>query len=148
VNNENDVIPATDDPRSEARLCVIQGVYQQRLTEDEPAQVKARMLKGRVAAGQAEKKLFAALYDATLADQDRFRTLVATHLREDWTFDRLDRTMQALLLVAVAELSTQPATSIKVVLSEYLTLTRAFFDEKQVAFVNGVLDQVAKQVRQ
>jgi N utilization substance protein B len=145
--DKNENIPATDDPRSEARLCAIQGLYQQALTTDDPGQVKEKMLTGRVAVGQAEKNLFEALYDAALAEQTRFQTLIEAHLKESWAFDRLDRTMQALLLVAVAELSTQAETPTKVVLNEYVALTRAFFDEKQVAFVNGILDQIAKKVR-
>lgn len=137
----------TDDARTEARLCTVQAVYQHRLTEDSGTQVVQSFLTGPVKARQADKTLFKALFEATLADQSRYETLVSGFLKEGWTLEKLDSTLQALLLVATAELSTQADTETKVVLSEYIALARAFFDDKQSAFVNGILDKIAQAVR-
>ncbi|MFZ2620269.1 MAG: transcription antitermination factor NusB [Alphaproteobacteria bacterium] len=137
----------TDDPRTEARLCAIQAVYQCRLIGEDVRHVQETFLKGPVASRKANKALFAALLTATMLEQPRFAQLIANHLKDGWTVERLDTTMQALLLTAVAELSTQAEAEPKVVLGEYVALARAFFDDKQAGFVNGILDKIARVVR-
>ena len=148
----NDVIssePLTDDPRSEARVCAVQAVYQWRLLvgETTPADVQAEFLAGPIISRKANKRVFSTLVEAVAKDVERFQELISSKLNEKWTFDRLDSTMQAMLLVAVAELATNPDIPIKSFVGEYLTTTRAFFEEQQVPFVNGVLDALARQMR-
>ncbi len=140
--------PITDDPRSEARLCAVQAVFQIRLTEDTFGNVLAQFHNGTVASRKADVKLFNKLVEEVATNIKRYSDLISTYLKETWTFDRLDSTMQALLLVGVTELSNYPNTPLKVIATEYLTITRVFFDESQVKFVNGLLNSVAKAVRE
>ncbi|MDD9911992.1 MAG: transcription antitermination factor NusB [Alphaproteobacteria bacterium] len=137
----------TDDTRSEARLCAIQAIYQWQATEAAITHVLAEFLDGPVKSRKASKKVFEELFNGATSEQERFTGLIKAHLNEKWTFERLDSVMQALLLVATSELSHQPDTPVKVVINEYLTLSRAFFDESQVPFVNGILDKISRQIR-
>jgi N utilization substance protein B len=52
-----------------------------------------------------------------------------------------------VLRLAVFELLSAPETPPKVVINEALELTRTYSGEEAVAFVNGVLDAVRKDLK-
>ena len=74
-------------------------------------------------------------------DQMTDRALVAA-----WPIDRIDPVIRALFRAAGAEL-VDMATPPKVAITEYVDVAKAFFDDREAKFVNGVLDAVAKEVR-
>ena len=75
-------------------------------------------------------------------DQLTDRALVAK-----WPISRIDPVIRALFRAAAAEI-TQMATPPKVAISEYVDVARAFFPEgKEPAFVNGVLDHIAREAK-
>ena len=61
--------------------------------------------------------------------------------------DRLDRSMRAILRAGTYELLARPDVTVGTVIDEYLDIAHAFFGEKDVKFVNGLLDKVAGDVR-
>lgn len=75
-------------------------------------------------------------------DQMTDRALVAK-----WPIDRIDPTIRALFRAAGAELVATD-TPAKVVIAEYVDVADAFFpDGREKAFVNGVLDHMAREAR-
>lgn len=75
-------------------------------------------------------------------DQMTDRALVAK-----WPIARIDPTLRALFRAAGAELS-QTDTPPKVIINEFVDVTRAFFPEgKEPKFVNAVLDHMAREAR-
>lgn len=84
-------------------------------------------LAARAAAGQAE-------YDARLA-----------RAAEHWRLERVGQVERAILRLAMAELD-EGATPPRVVIDEALKLARWFGGAKSPAFVNGVLDTVAREL--
>jgi N utilization substance protein B len=52
-----------------------------------------------------------------------------------------------VLRLATYELLAEPATPAKVIINEALELARQYSGDEAVAFVNGVLDGVRKQLR-
>ena len=72
-------------------------------------------------------------------DQMTDRALV-----EKWPIDRIDPTLRALFRVAGAEMKGLDTPS-KVIISEYLTISEAFYpDGKETKFVNAILDFMAR----
>jgi N utilization substance protein B len=55
--------------------------------------------------------------------------------------------MLQILRAGAYELLARPDVPTGSVISEYLDVAHAFFDEREAKFVNGVLDAVAKVVR-
>ena len=148
--NETELLnsgPQTDDPRTEARMCAIQTVFQWRGTDDQPAEVIKQFQQDQLEERNAEVELFQALTAAVQGEEARFLEIISAHLRDGWTVEKLDTTMVSLLLVAVGELSTQPDTPTAVILEEYITLAHAFFEPSQVKFVHGLLHAVGQKVR-
>ena len=66
---------------------------------------------------------------------------------EHWKVERLAAVDRAVLRIATFELLYEPKTPTEVVIDEAVEVSRRFAGEKSPAFVNGVLDVVAKQVR-
>lgn len=75
-------------------------------------------------------------------DQMTDRALVAK-----WPIARIDPTLRALFRAAGAELVASD-TPPRVIISEFVDVARAFFPEgKEGAFVNAVLDHMAREAR-
>ncbi len=68
-------------------------------------------------------------------------------LHGEWAFEKMNGTMQALLLSAVYELTATPDVDTKVLIQEYVDLAYAFFTKNEPKMVNALLDQIAHSVR-
>lgn len=64
---------------------------------------------------------------------------------ENWTIDRLSLVTRLILEQAIGEMYYfQPSTPVPVVIDESIKLAKAFDADESAAFVNGVLDTIAK----
>ena len=81
----------------------------------------------------------------TLARIPEIDAMLAAHAR-NWRVERMAVIDRVVLRLAVAELLSQPDTPAKVVINEALELARTFSGDESVAFVNGVLDAVRKEL--
>lgn len=68
-------------------------------------------------------------------------------LRAGWPIARLDATVRGILRAAAFELFACADIPPRVVLNEYLDVAHAFYSGDEIAFVNGVLDQLARRWR-
>ena len=72
---------------------------------------------------------------------------LSERLAQGWRLDRLDKTMVQILRAGTYELLARADIAVATVITEYVDVAHAFFDEREAKFVNGVLDAVAKDVR-
>jgi N utilization substance protein B len=63
----------------------------------------------------------------------------------NWQLDRIARLDLSLLRAAVCELLYFPETPAAVVIDEAVEIARRFSDENAPAFVNGLLDRIARE---
>jgi transcription antitermination factor NusB len=73
--------------------------------------------------------------------------LISEYLNERWTIDRLDVTIRAILRCAITEILYNIKTDVPILTSEYTNLTSNFFVSKEIGFVNGLIDRIAKDRR-
>jgi N utilization substance protein B len=73
--------------------------------------------------------------------------LLARHVREDWTLDRMPIVDLTLLRLATHELVHEPGIPVAVVISEAVALAKQFSTDDAGRFINGVLGAVAAEVR-
>src|SRR3546814_16188540 len=73
--------------------------------------------------------------------------MLAAVLDEDWTIERIELLLHVLLRAAVFELSNRLEVPARVAISEYVDLAGAFYDGREIAFVNGLLDRLAHVLR-
>ena len=129
--------------RSAARLAAVQALYQQDM-EGTPV---TRLLHEF-----HEHRLGATIEDATYHDAERdffdeIDTMISARLAQGWTLERLDRPMRAILRAGAYELLARPDVPVGSVISEYVDVAHAFYDKRESAFVNGLLDAIAKETR-
>ncbi len=82
--------------------------------------------------------------DARSAEID---ALIEARLAKGWTLARLDKPMRQILRAGSYELLARIDIPTAAVITEYVDVAHAFYDKREAAFVNGLLDAIAKDVR-
>ena len=55
--------------------------------------------------------------------------------------------MHAIISLAIYEFSFCKKTPFKVIINEYVSIARMYLDNNNTGFVNGILDSLAKKIR-
>jgi N utilization substance protein B len=96
---------------------------------------------------KADAGWFRSIVSGVVRDQLRLDPLIASALQDDWALSRLDSTVRAILRAGVFELVDRKDVPVAVIVTEYVEIAHAFFDDDEPKLVNAVLDRIAKQVR-
>jgi len=146
--------PPKSQARSAARLAAVQALYQQQMEKTALARLLNEFHQHRLGQeiedeqyADAEVDFFDDIVSGVDARREEIDELLQSKLAQGWKIDRLDKTMVQILRCGTYELLARADVSKKVVISEYIDVAHAFFDDKEAKFVNGVLDSVAKAVR-
>jgi N utilization substance protein B len=67
-------------------------------------------------------------------------------LSNDWPVGRIDATLRAILRAAAFELLRRRDIPAGVVITEYVDIAKAFYEDDAPGMVHAVLDAIAKQV--
>ena len=141
--------------RSAARLAAVQALYQHEMEETPIPKLLHEFHQHRLGAtiegveyADAEVDFFDDLVSGAHARAAELDALIAARLAKDWALNRLDRPMRQILRAGAYELVARADISTGTVISEYVDVAKAFYDKKEAAFVNGLLDAVAKDVRE
>ena len=137
--------------RSAARLAAVQALYQRhmektplpRLLDEFHQHRLGREIEGDEYA-DAEVAFFDDIVGGVDARRDEIDDKLTARLAQGWTLARLDKTMLQILRAGTYELIARPDISKATAISEYVDVAKAFFDDREAKFVNGVLDAVAK----
>lgn len=81
------------------------------------------------------------LYVKSLINQDEAIKNIQTNLTK-WSFNRLNRVIQAILITAYTERNVINETDKKVIINEYIELSKKYGDANDYRLVNSVLDKV------
>ena len=138
--------------RSAARLAAVQALYQRQMEKtplprllDEFHQHRlGREIEGDEYA-DAEVAFFDDIVGGVDARREEIDDKLTARLAQGWTLARLDKTMLQILRAGTYELIARPDISKATAISEYVDVAKAFFDDREAKFVNGVLDAVAKE---
>lgn len=147
-------IPSNSRPanqRGAARLAAVQALYQMdvgRATlEDTLAQFSAFHL-GRELEGEqylpADADFFGQIVRGVTRNQLEIDPAIDKALAEDWPIERIDSTLRAILRAAAFELLRRRDIPPRVVITEYVDVARAFFEEDASGMVNAALDSIAR----
>ncbi len=146
----------TNLARSVARLAAVQALYQQAITELATPSLVKEFLDYRLRYGFDSD-------DTALpeADAEHFKTIVQTAdvrfadiaqllngaLAPNYTLERLEAPLSAILRAAVAEMLALPKIAMGVIINDYVDITHSFFAAREPALVHGVLDTLGKNLR-
>lgn len=150
--------------RSTARLAAVQALYDSGITgatadsllkdfvdhaigsraivtdEEDESETEVTLVK-------PDPLLLAAIIRGGLAQAAQLDEIIANALSGDWTIERLEDVLHAILRAAAFELTQMPETPARVVISEYVDIAGAFYSGPEPGLVNAVLDRIARVVR-
>lgn len=86
-----------------------------------------------------------ALVRGTTARVEEIDALLRAHT-QNWRIERMAVIDRLVLRLGVYEMLADPETPAKVVINEAIELARTYTGDEAVAFVNGVLDSVRKEL--
>lgn len=145
--------------RSSARLAAVQALYQRQMEGtalpwllDEFHQHRlGRQIDdedhGDATYAEAEIEFFNDIVRGADARRDEIDELLTGRLVDGWTLARLDKTMLQILRAGAYELIARPDVPVASAINEYVEVAKAFFDDREAKFVNGILDGIAKEKR-
>lgn len=131
--------------RSRAREVALQLLFQRDLNpKPVPRPAVEQFARDRLNADPELVAYCLALYDGTAANQPEIdRTLTAT--AENWRLSRMLPADRNVLRLGAYELLFDPAGApLEVVINEAVELARRFGAKDSPAFVNGILDKIAR----
>lgn len=64
-----------------------------------------------------------------------------------WSLSRIDSVSRAILRSALYELRECNDIPVKVVINEYIEISKSFFEGEEPNFINGILDKISKIYR-
>lgn len=100
-----------------------------------------------VEVGAIDTEYFTKLVRGVQGKKEELEKSLNLYLRGEYSYERMNGTMQALLLCAVYELTATTSVDVKILIQEYVDLAYAFFNKNEPKMVNAVLDQIAHAVR-
>ena len=138
--------------RSAARLAAVQALYQMEMTgvSDEQAlqDSKARRTEEpRSRMAEPDSSLLGQTVRGVTAETAKLDQLVGGALTGDWTVERLESVLRAILRAGAWELGARPQTPTRVCISEWVDVAHAFYSGPEPGLVNAVLDRLAQLLR-
>ena len=140
--------------RSASRLAAVQALYQMDVSSkglgDAMAEFEAFWM-GREVEGitfqPAERAFFRELLTGVVEQQVTIDRLIDRILQSGWPLARIETVLRAILRAGAFELGFRKDVPARVVISEYVSVTRDFYGDNEPGLVNGVLDAVARDAR-
>jgi len=145
--------------RSEARMAAVKALYANEISAHGGEKTDPWMITLGIISSYDEsdsdhhfevrpdEKFLAKIISGVFENLEGIDTIIARNLSEGWSAERMGHVMVALLRAAVFELSASQKLPFKVIINEYVDIARAFFNERESGFVNGILDKIAREVR-
>ena len=140
--------------RGAARLAAVQALYQMDVAGagllEITAEYEAFRLGKEVDGAtylEADAQWFRSILAGVVENQKEVDPIIRQSLTEDWPLSRLDSTLRAILRAGAFELMKRPDVPVPVIVSEYVDIAKAFYNEDEPKLVNAVLDRVARRVR-
>ncbi len=96
---------------------------------------------------RADASWFRSIVAGVVRDQRKLDPLIGSALQDDWALSRLDSTVRAILRAGTFEILERKDVPVPVIVTEYVEIAKAFFQDEEPKLVNAVLDRIAKQVR-
>lgn len=139
--------------RRASRIAAVQALYQMEIGGGAAEAVIAEFGAYRVGRSDPgvvpaalDQDLFADIVRGTTAGREATDSLIDDVLDKDRSLRRLEVLMRAILRAGAYELLEREDIDSALTIHEYVAVADAFFNEREPALVNAVLDRIARQL--
>ena len=143
------------EKRSVARMSAVQALYEMDMTQKGVHEVLAefrsfwigREIDDDLEMKEAETNFFGQIVEGVIKDQMLIDRTIDQALTKGWPLVRIELVLRAIMRAGVFELLLRKDIPPRVSISEYVDVTRAFYNEDEPGMVNAVLDHIARETR-
>tara|TARA_B100000029_G_scaffold266566_1_gene262469 strand:- start:2495 stop:2899 length:405 start_codon:yes stop_codon:yes gene_type:complete len=125
------------NPKNNPRVIIIQKLYGKFYNDD----VDLDFPKHRF------KKFIKDIVLGTIERNDLILDELRNKLGDKFVFENLDKIFQTILKAATYEFMYKPNLSINIIINEYLNSSNFFLENSQTKYLNALLDNVGKKLR-
>jgi len=137
--------------RTAGRLASIQALFQIEQSGNSASSVVLEFLTHRLKDAESgvskfDTGFFTKLVEGAWKDHEQSDEMIRGALKSGLALERIEPVTRAILRASLHELlATQTPSA--VIIDEYINITRVFFDDAEISFVNGILNTIAKKIR-
>lgn len=133
--------------RHDSRVAAVQGIYSWDMNENkEAADVQSfNWIENKK---EGDDLAFARLtLCGAIENIDQIDSEIKARLSPNWEFSRVNKVTLAILRISAYSLLYQKDLESAVIINEAVEIAKAFGIDDQTAFINGILDRLAKEKR-
>ncbi len=131
--------------KTNARRCVVQALYQWQMTGESLSRIEQNFADEELLKG-AQKNYFSEIFHGIPQQLNKIDEALAEFV--DRPVEKIDLVERAVLRIGVYELMNRLDTPYKVIINEGVNLAKYFGADGSHKYVNGVLDNVSKKIRE
>ena len=140
------------EARRNTRKIAVQAIFQFFFSKDDINKILEEFCNYRI----KEFKNYKKRYDTDFLkkvvvgvhqNEKKITKMIECNLSENWLIDRVDLTMKAIISLAIYELLSYENIPLQVIINEYVSIANQYLDKSNTGFINGILDNIAKNIR-
>ena len=139
-----------------ARLAAIQSLYQYMICDETQSvddiinqviQYYNEDISEKNKYSEKNIAFFSQITKLEISNLEKIDQIITSNLGSNWHISSMHLTLLCLIRTAVCELLFFLETPGKVIISEYTNIASTILSDGEESFVNGILDNITKQVR-
>ena len=140
------------EARRNTRKIAVQAVFQFFFSKEDINKILEEFCNYRIKEFKNYKKrydtdFFKKVVFGVYQNEKKITKMIECNLSENWLIDRVDLTMKAIISLAIYELISYENIPLQVIINEYVSIANQYLDKSNTGFINGILDNIAKNIR-
>ena len=140
------------EARRNTRKIAVQAVFQFFFSKEDINKILEEFCNYRIKEFKNYKKrydtdFFKKVVFGVYQNEKKITKMIECNLSENWLINRVDLTMKAIISLAIYELMSYENVPLQVIINEYVSIANQYLDKSNTGFINGILDNIAKNIR-
>ena len=140
------------EARRNTRKIAVQAVFQFFFSKEDVNKILEQFCNYRIKEFKNYKKKYDTVFLKKIVigvyhNEKKITKIIECNLSENWLIDRVDLTMKAIISLAIYELIIYENIPLQVIINEYVSIANQYLDKSNTGFINGILDNIAKNIR-
>ena len=140
------------EAKRNTRKIAVQAVFQFFFSKEDVNKILEQFCNYRIKEFKNYKKKYDTVFLKKIVigvyhNEKKITKIIECNLSENWLIDRVDLTMKAIISLAIYELMSYDNIPLQVIINEYVSIANQYLDKSNTGFINGILDNIAKNIR-